>query len=69
MVLNLESLKKLVVMNTTNSINKLTAGEDQLPQDSANVTNGSDNSNPKMLLAVFSSFFAPLEKVWRALRS
>jgi hypothetical protein len=43
---------------------KLTAGEDQLPHDRANVTNGSDNSNAKMLLAVFSSFFAPLEKVW-----
>ena len=43
---------------------KLTAGEDQLPQDSANVTNGSDNSNPNLLLTVFSSFFAPFENVW-----
>jgi hypothetical protein len=44
---------------------KLTAGEDQLPQDSANVTNGSENSKPNMLLAVFSSFFAPFANVWR----
>lgn len=37
---------------------KHTAGEDQLPQESANVTNGSDHSRPKMLLAFTSSFLA-----------
>lgn len=42
---------------------KLTAGDDQLPQESAKVTNGSDNSNPKFLLAVNSAFLYPL---WRS---
>lgn len=42
---------------------QLTAGEDQLPHESANVTNGSDNSNPDTFLAVISSFFTPLAKV------
>lgn len=46
----------------------LTAGEDQLPQERANVTKGSDNSNPNMNLAVISSFFAPFEKVCSACR-
>lgn len=42
---------------------KLTAGEDQLPHESANVTNGSDNSNPNLLLTVISSFFAHFDEV------
>jgi len=33
---------------------KLTAGEDQVPQERANVTRGSDSSSPYMLLAVIS---------------
>lgn len=41
-----------------------TAGEDQLPQDRANVTSGSENSNPNVLLAVFSSLFPPFANVW-----
>lgn len=42
---------------------KLTAGDDQLPQESAKVTNGSDNSNPEILLAVNSTFFVPFVEV------
>lgn len=44
-------------------MHELTAGEDQLPHESANVTNGSDNSNPNLLLTVISSFLAPFDKV------
>jgi hypothetical protein len=43
---------------------KHTAGEDQLPQESANVTKGSDHSNPNMLLAFTSSFFAAFGHVY-----
>lgn len=43
--------------------NELTAGEDQLPQESANVTKGSDHSNPNMLRALISSFFAAFGQV------
>lgn len=57
----MESLEKVEIME---SHNEITAGEDQLPQDSANVTNGSDNSNPKTLLATLSSCFVPFENVW-----
>jgi hypothetical protein len=42
---------------------KLTAGEDQLPQERANVTKGSDHSNPNMLRAFISSFFAAFPHV------
>lgn len=41
----------------------LTAGEDQLPQESANVTKGSDHSKPKILRILSSSFFADFERV------
>ena len=51
-------------MNPIYPVRELTAGEDQLPQESANVTNGSDNSNPKALRAIISSFFIPFAKVW-----
>lgn len=54
--------------NLSISCRGLTAGEDQLPQERANVTKGSDNSNPNMNLAVISSFFAPFEKVCSACR-
>lgn len=50
-------------------VQELTAGEDQLPHDSANVTNGSDNSKPKMLLNVFSSYFALFEKACDPIKS
>nr|GMD94540.1 hypothetical protein Iba_chr15aCG3530 [Ipomoea batatas] len=40
----------------------LPAGDDQLPQERAKVTNGSENSKPKRLRAVISSFFAPFAK-------
>jgi len=33
---------------------QLTAGEDQVPQERANVTRGSESSNPYMLLAIIS---------------
>lgn len=36
---------------------KYTAGEDQLPQESANVTRGSDHSSPHVLLPIISLFF------------
>lgn len=35
----------------------LTAGEDQLPHERANVTSGSENSSPNLLLAAISFFF------------
>lgn len=38
-------------------VEKHIAGEDQLPQESANVTKGSDHSSPNMLLAFISSCF------------
>lgn len=37
---------------------QLTAGEDQLPHERANVTKGSDQSNPNTLRAFKSSFFS-----------
>jgi len=43
--------------------NKHTTGDDQLPQDSANVTKGSDHSKPNMPLAFISSFFAAFRQV------
>lgn len=33
---------------------QLTAGDDQVPQERANVTRGSESSNPYMLLAIIS---------------
>nr|GMC54261.1 hypothetical protein Iba_chr01dCG14500 [Ipomoea batatas] len=43
---------------------QLTAGDDQLPHERANVTEGSENSSPKMLRAVISSFFVPFVQLW-----
>lgn len=43
---NMQNYRRKLSKKLSKSINKLTAGEDQLPQDSANVTNGSDNSSP-----------------------
>lgn len=45
-------------------MNQLTAGEDQLPQESANVTSGSDSSNAKAPRVVISSFLATFPKDW-----
>lgn len=44
---------------------QLTAGEDQLPHESAKVTSGSDHSNPNALRAFISSFLAALGHVFQ----
>lgn len=44
----------------TRKLEQLTAGDDQLPHESAKVTKGSGQSKPKMLRIVTSSFFIPL---------
>lgn len=41
----------------------LTAGDDQLPQQSANVIKGSEHSNPNTLRALISSFFTAFGQV------
>lgn len=51
------------VTNNRNLKHLLTAGEDQLPHERANVTSGSENSNPNLLLAAISFFFEPLGKI------
>lgn len=48
-------------------VDELTAGEDQLPQESANVTRGSDHSNPKTLRTFSSLSFVDFEQVFQVM--
>lgn len=45
-------------------LGELTAGDDQLPHESANVTKGSGHSNPNMPRIVTSSLLDPLGKTF-----
>lgn len=60
------SIKKILFRIATSLVSRLlllTAGEDQLPQERANVTNGSDSSKPNTPRVAISSCFAPFERV------
>lgn len=50
-------------------VNELTAGEDQLPQESANVTRGSDHSKPKTLRTFSSLSFVDFEQVFQVMEN